>query len=116
MGVVELRQYSAMDHTNLPRMSLKKDKTPLERVIQQLDGWIKKSEDEIAKYPLQAAKEIVQSNIEYEEKFAGKMYDYGASGRFGYETGKKFFKEKYNNISHETKDTEELGGSKKQKG
>ena len=76
-------------------MKLKKKPTPLESVFEDIDKWIKKTEDEQAKYPLEAVKEIVKSKIEDEMKFAGKMYDYGASARYPYETGLKFVKDKY---------------------
>ena len=75
-------------------MSTKRVLTPLQKVIKDIEGWIDKTEDEMAKYPSQAAKEIVSKRLEDEEIFAGKMYDYGASARYGYETGRKFFNDK----------------------
>jgi histidinol phosphatase-like PHP family hydrolase len=108
VGVEGVNLFYVTDHTNSQKkntnhkfsnqhkhiMSLKKEPTPLEKVGIEIDNWIKKTDDEISKYPLHAAKEIIQSNLEYEKKFAGKMYDYGASGRWGYETGYKFFIDK----------------------
>lgn len=76
-------------------MSLKKKPTPIESVLEDIDKWIKKTTDEQAKFPLHAAREIVKSKLEYEMKFAGKMYDHGASAKYPYETGLKFVKEKY---------------------
>jgi hypothetical protein len=77
-------------------MKLKKIQTPLQKTLEDIDNCINNTNDKVAKYPLIAAKEIIESNIEYEMKFAGKMYDYGASARYPYENGLKFFKDKIN--------------------
>jgi len=72
----------------------KKHKSPLQMVSDEVDRWIKKTEDPQAIYPLQAVKEIIKDHFEQEEIFAGKMYDYGASAKYGYETGRKFYNDK----------------------
>lgn len=72
---------------------MSKTPTPLESIIHDIDLWINKTEDEEAKYPLMAVKEMILNRMDDESKFAGKMYDYGASARYPYETGLKFYKE-----------------------
>lgn len=99
-----------MVHINQKKMKMKKFDTPLEVVSKEVQRWIDKTEDENAKYPLHAVLEIIKTLSIEEEKFAGKMYDYGASGRFGYGTGRKFYKcEFLGNGKKETKETEGLG-------
>lgn len=92
-------------------MKIKKVDSPLEIVSKEVQRWINKTEDENAKFPLHAVLEIIKSLSVDEEKFAGKMYDYGASGRFGYTTGREFYKSEIllNHEKNKTKKTEELG-------
>lgn len=74
---------------------MKVDKTPLEMVSSQLKDWVDRTEDEIATYPLIAAIEIVHRAMAYEEEFASKIYDDGASSIYGYETGRKYFLDQF---------------------
>jgi|TARA_B100001093_G_scaffold507385_1_gene567856 hypothetical protein len=76
-------------------MSLKKMKTPLELLNDDVQGWIDKTEDNISKFPFYAVKEMIRKRMGDQVKFAGKMYDYGASGKWGYENGKKFFEKEF---------------------
>lgn len=90
-------------------MKIKKVDTPLEVVSKEVKRWIDKTEDENAKFPLHAVLEIIKTLSVEEEKFAGRMYDYGASGRFGYTTGRKFYKSEI--LEHDKKEkTEEPEG------
>jgi hypothetical protein len=74
-------------------MSLKKIKTPLDLLNEDVQAWIDKTDDNIAKFPFYAVKAMIRERMNDQVKFAGKMYDYGASGRWGYETGKQFVEE-----------------------
>ena len=77
-------------------MSIKKMKTPLELLNDDVQEWIDKTEDHMAKFPLYAVRAMIKKRMDDQVKFAGKMYDYGASGRWGYENGKQFFEKEYN--------------------
>ncbi len=91
-------------------MKIKKVDTPLEVVSKEVKRWIDKTEDENAKFPLHAVLEIIKTLSVEEEKFAGRMYDYGASGQFGYTTGRKFYKSELLEYGKKkTNQTEELG-------
>ena len=110
MGAEKVKQYYVMVHTNQKKMKVKKIDTPLEVVSKEVQRWIDKTEDENAKFPLHAVLKIIKALSVEEEKFAGKMYDYGASGRYGYTTGRKFYKSEF--LGHGKKENskiEELG-------
>ncbi len=68
-----------------------KPNTPIELIIKDIDKWINKTEDPQAKYPLEAAKEIILKRVEDQKKFASYCYDQGASARHPYERGSHFY-------------------------
>jgi hypothetical protein len=110
VGAEKVKQYYVMVHTNQKKMKVKKIDTPLEVVSKEVQRWIDKTEDENAKFPLHAVLEIIKTLSVEEEKFAGKMYDYGASGRYGYTTGRKFYKSEFLGYGKEENNKiEELG-------
>jgi hypothetical protein len=74
---------------------MKIDKTPLEKVRSEIQSWIDSTEDELAKYPLIAALEIVNDHKNYESVFIGKIYDDGASAKYPFENGLKYFNSKF---------------------
>ena len=76
-------------------MSKTKHQSPLWNVIGKLDHHINKTEDEYAKYGLLAAREMVMDEIKNEMILIGLVYDDGASSRYGYETGKQYYQDKF---------------------
>jgi len=80
---------------------MKIDKSPLDKVVTELETWINTTEDEIEKYPLIAALEIVINHKKYESTFIGRVYDDGASAKYPFETGLKYYNSKFK--TNETK-------------
>jgi hypothetical protein len=79
---------------------MKIDKTPLEKVSSEIQMWIDSTEDEMAKFPLIAALEIVNGHKKYESNLIGKVYDDGASAKYPFASGLKYFNSKFK--KHET--------------
>ena len=73
---------------------MEKTKSPLGSLIEDLTFHIDKTEDQIARYGLLAAREMAEKRLSEELKLIGLSYDDGASARYDYEYGRHYAKDK----------------------